>query len=106
MMKYPFVKQVDLKDCASCSLLMIIKYYNGFVPLEKLRDITKTTKLGVNAYNLCEGAKEVGFEAECLKVSIDDLDNKEIFLPLIAHVTINNYGHYVVIYKVNKKKNT
>lgn len=104
MTKYPFVKQVDLKDCASCCLLMIIKYYNGFVPLEKLRDITKTTKLGVNAYNLCEGAKEVGFEAECLKVSIDDLDKKEIFLPIIAHVKVNNYGHYVVIYKVNKKK--
>lgn len=104
MTKYPFVKQVDLKDCASCCLLMIIKYYNGFVPLEKLRDITKTTKLGVNAYNLCEGAKEVGFEAECLKISIEDLDKKEIFLPIIAHVKINNYGHYVVIYKVNKKK--
>lgn len=104
MTKYPFVKQVDLKDCASCCLLMIIKYYNGFVSLEKLRDITKTTKLGVNAYNLCEGAKEVGFEAECLKVSIENLDKKEIFLPIIAHVKINNYGHYVVIYKVNKKK--
>ncbi len=104
MIKYPFVKQVDLKDCASCCLLMIIKYYNGFVSLEKLRDITKTTKLGVNAYNLCEGAKEVGFEAECLKVSIENLDKKEIFLPIIAHVKINNYGHYVVIYKVNKKK--
>ena len=104
MTKYPFVKQVDLKDCASCCLLMIIKYYNGFVPLEKLRDITKTTKLGVNAYNLCEGAKEVGFEAECLKVSIENLDKKEIFLPIIAHVKVNNYGHYVVIYKVNKKK--
>ena len=104
MTKYPFVKQVDLKDCASCCLLMIIKYYNGFIPLEKLRDITKTTKLGVNAYNLCEGAKEVGFEAECLKVSIDYLDKKEIFLPIIAHVKVNNYGHYVVIYKVNKKK--
>lgn len=104
MTKYPFVKQVDLKDCASCCLLMIIKYYNGFVSLEKLRDITKTTKLGVNAYNLCEGAKKVGFEAECLKVSIENLDKKEIFLPIIAHVKINNYGHYVVIYKVNKKK--
>lgn len=104
MTKYPFVKQVDLKDCASCCLLMIIKYYNGFIPLEKLRDITKTTKLGVNAYNLCEGAKEVGFEAECLKVSIENLDKKEIFLPIIAHVKVNNYGHYVVIYKVNKKK--
>lgn len=104
MTKYPFVKQVDLKDCASCCLLMIIKYYNGFVSLEKIRDITKTTKLGVNAYNLCEGAKEVGFEAECLKVSIENLDKKEIFLPIIAHVKVNNYGHYVVIYKVNKKK--
>ena len=104
MTKYPFVKQVDLKDCASCCLLMIIKYYNGFIPLEKLRDITKTTKLGVNAYKLCEGAKEVGFEAECLKVSIENLDKKEIFLPIIAHVKVNNYGHYVVIYKVNKKK--
>lgn len=104
MTKYPFIKQVDLKDCASCCLLMIIKYYNGFVPLEKLRDITKTTKLGVNAYNLCEAAKEVGFEAECLKLNINDLDKKEIFLPIIAHVKINNYGHYVVIYKINKKK--
>lgn len=104
MVKYPFVKQQDLKDCASCCLLMIIKYYNGFVPLEKLRDITKTSKLGVNAYNLCEGAKSIGFETECLKVKITDLSKKEIFMPLVAHVTINNYGHYVVIYKVNNKK--
>lgn len=102
-MKYPFIKQQDLKDCASCCLLMIIKYYNGFVPLEKLRDITNTTKLGVNAYNLCEGAKKVGFETECLKITIDDLSKKEIFKPLIAHVTINNFGHYIVIYKINKK---
>lgn len=104
MTKYPFVKQQDLKDCASCCLLMIIKYYKGYVPLEKLRDITNTTKLGVNAYNLCEGAKEVGFNAECLKVNIDDLSKKEIFMPIIAHVINNNYGHYIVIYKVNKKK--
>ncbi len=104
MTKYPFVKQQDLKDCASCCLLMIIKYYNGFVPLEKLRDITKTNKLGVNAYNLCEGAKNIGFETECLKVKLNDLSKKEIFLPIIAHVTINNYGHYIVIYKVNYKK--
>ncbi len=103
MSKYPFIKQEGIKDCGVSCLLMIIKYYNGFIPLEKLRDLTNTTKLGVSAYDLCEGAKEIGFSAEGLKVTIDKLNSEEIFLPIIAHVTINNYNHYVVIYKINYK---
>lgn len=101
--KYPFIKQEGIKDCGVACLLMIIKYYNGFIPLEKLRDLTNTTKLGVSAYDLCEGAKHIGFTAEGLKITIDKLDSDEIFLPCIAHVTINNYNHYVVIYKINYK---
>ena len=101
MSKYPFIKQEGLKDCGAVSLLMIIKYYNGFIPLEKLRELTKTTRSGVNAYNLCEAAKQVGFEASGLKLTINDLKG---ILPCIAHVTINNYDHYIVIYEVNYKK--
>ena len=103
MSKYPFIKQEGIKDCGVSCLLMIIKYYNGFIPLEKLRDLTNTTKLGVSAYDLCEGAKEIGFSAEGLKLTIDKLNNEEIFFPCIAHVTINNYNHYIVIYKINYK---
>lgn len=103
MSKYPFIKQEGIKDCGAACLLMIIKYYNGFIPLEKLRDLTNTTKLGVSAYDLCEGAKEIGFSAEGLKLTIDKLNNEEIFFPCIAHVTINNYNHYIVIYKINYK---
>ena len=59
-MKYPFEKQSDLKDCGVCSLLMLVRYYGGGVSKEYLRSITNTTKSGVSAYSLIEGAKELG----------------------------------------------
>lgn len=104
MSKYPFVKQEGIKDCGVACLAMIIKYYDGYVSLEKLRLLTKTNKDGVNAYNLCEGAKEIGFEAYGIKSDIENLYDKSLILPCIAHVIINNYQHYIVIYKIDFKK--
>ena len=104
MNKYPFVRQEGIKDCGVSCLLMIIKYYNGYIPLEKLRYLTDTNKLGVSAYNLCNAACEIGFSSEGIKTNIQNLCNKDIYLPCIAHVIINNYQHYIVIYKVNYKK--
>ncbi|MBP3461299.1 MAG: peptidase domain-containing ABC transporter [Bacilli bacterium] len=102
MKKYPFVKQEGLKDCGVCCLLMIINYYKGYVPIEKLRSMTKTNKNGVNAYNLIETANKLGFNAKGLKV--DNLD-VNINLPAIAFVTIDkSYNHYIVIYEINKEK--
>ena len=40
-MKYPFVKQEGIKDCAVASLGMIIRYYNGYISQEQLRDMLK-----------------------------------------------------------------
>ena len=31
-MKYEVVRQIDLKDCGVACLLMIIKYYGGYIP--------------------------------------------------------------------------
>lgn len=101
MVNYPFVKQKDLKDCGVCSLLMILKYYDAYVPLEKLREMTFTNKNGVTAFHLVEAAKQIGFMSYGLKVS--NLEN--IPLPCIAHVTIDNsFNHYVVIYEIDYKK--
>lgn len=104
MSKYPFIKQEGIKDCGVTCLAMIIKYYDGFISLEKLRVLTKTSKFGVNAYNLCEGAKEIGFESYGIHTTLKDFDLGKIVLPCIAHIKINNYQHYVVIYKINHKK--
>ena len=98
------VLQDDLKDCGVCSLLSIIKYYNGNVSKEYLRELTNTTKEGVSALNLIKTARELGFEAYGIKGKVKDLNIK--ILPVIAHVIIDKkYPHFVVIYKMNYKKN-
>ena len=38
------VLQDGMKDCGICSLLSIIKYYNGNVSKEYLRQLTNTSK--------------------------------------------------------------
>ena len=102
-MKYPFEKQKDLKDCGVCCLLMLIRYYGGGISKEYLRDITNTTKEGVTALDLIEGAKKIGFDAYGVKGSIEELDNNNC--PCIAHIVYKkSYQHFVVIYKVDKKK--
>ena len=106
MSRYPFIKQEGIRDCGSACLAMIINYYNGYVSLDKLRVLTKTSRDGVNAYNLCEGAKEVGFEAYGVKIDIEKLNDDQITLPCIAHVNINGILHYIVIYNINYTKQT
>ena len=102
-MKYPFVRQDGIKDCGVASLLMILKYYGGGASKEYLRELTHTTKDGVDAFSLLEGAKKLNFATKGVKGNVEDLEN--IDLPCIAHVIINNsYQHFIVIYKNNKKK--
>lgn len=103
MNKYPFVKQKESKDCAVASVLMIIKYYKGFVPYDKLMETLKVTKNGTTAFHIVEGSKQMGFDCKGLKLNLDDL--KTIIMPCIAHVIINkSYNHYIVIYEINYQK--
>jgi ATP-binding cassette subfamily B protein len=101
--KYVCIKQEDIKDCGACCLLSIIKYYGGNIPLERLKEMTKTTRLGTTAFNITLAAKEMNFTTKGIKCDINDIKNT--ILPCIAHVVIDNkYKHYVVIYKVDQKK--
>lgn len=104
-MKYPFVKQKDLKDCGCCCLLMITRYFGGSVSLEYLRELTNTTKNGVSAFDLIEGSKKLGFSAYGVKGDITELNKKNT--PCIAHVIINkSYQHFIVIYNIDHKNKT
>ena len=95
------VKQNDIKDCGICCLESIIKYYNGYIPLEILRLDTNTTSNGTTAYNLIKTAQKYGFNA--LGKRINKLKEKDIILPAIAHITTKKgLNHFVVIYKINK----
>ena len=82
---------------------MILKYYHGYVNLDKLSEMMNTTRQGTTAYNIKATLKDLGFNSYGLKSeSVPNLK-----LPCIAHVIINHsYKHYIVIYKVNLKKQT
>ncbi len=96
------VRQDDMTDCGISCLLSIIRYYNGNVSKEYLRDLSNTTKDGVSAYNLIVAAKEIGFQSYGLNGGVADIENNS--LPMIAHVLIEEkYNHFVVIYSINRR---
>ncbi len=91
------VLQHDQSDCGVACLLSVIKYYEGTNTLEKLREISGTTKQGTTLLGLYQAANSLGFEASGNEADIQALiDHGE---PLILHVVIEErLQHYVVCY--------
>ena len=101
--KYPYVKQRGLKDCGPACVAMILKYYGGYVNIDKLSEMMYTNQNGTTAYHINETLKVLGFNSMGLKNN----NLESLKLPCIAHVIINHsYKHYIVIYKINHKKKT
>lgn len=103
MKKELIIKQEGNKDCGASCLLSIIRYYGGNISIERLLEMTKTTKEGTNFYSLSIAASKVGLMTKCFKVdSAEKL--KEISTPFIAHIIGKNFTHFVVVYKINDNK--
>lgn len=101
--EYQCVMQEGNKDCGACALLTIIKTYGGNVSLEYLKDLTRTTKDGTNAYLIMNAAKEMGLSSKAVRGSVFDLEDN--MFPCIAHVIINkSMGHFIVIHKIDRNK--
>ena len=90
-----YVKQEGIRDCGIACLYNIIRYYNGSVSLEKLRELTHTNENGTSIYNLMEASKAIGLNAKAYRCSLNDLANLDF--PMIAYIKLNNYYHFVII---------
>lgn len=97
-MKNIVVRQEDEADCGACCLLSIIKYYNGYVPLEYVKVDTLSTKDGTTFYNLKVAAEKYGFEVNGKREYCLD----KVKLPCIAQIKVNNFYHFVVLVRVEK----
>lgn len=97
------ILQRDFKDCGVTCLKYLIEYYKGYVPLEKLRDDTKTNQSGTTAYHLVETLKKYGFDSYGLKVEKPHL--KELVFPAIVHFVLENgMHHFVILERVRKNE--
>lgn len=99
--KFPNYRQVDSKDCGPTCLKIICKYYGKDISLNYAREISETTREGSSLSSLSDGADKLGFRTLCANVDYNTLIN-DVPLPCVIHW---NKKHFVVLYKIEKKKN-
>lgn len=95
--------QLDQSDCGVACLISIIQFYGGTNSIEKLRELSGTSKQGTTMLGLYQVANKIGFSAEGCEADIQALiDHKQ---PVILHVVIENkLQHYVVCYEYDESK--
>jgi ATP-binding cassette subfamily B protein len=98
-----FTQQQDQSDCGVACLLSIIQYYEGTNSLEKLRELSGTTKQGTTLLGLYQASNQLGFTSQGNEADIQAIiDHKE---PLILHVVIEErLQHYVICYGYENHK--
>jgi len=97
--KIEIVRQRDIKDCGPCALQSIIKYYGGYVSLEKIRQDAYTSGQGTTVYHLLIAAKKYGFDAIAKKSPDKKLNCN---LPCIVHVKYETgLVHFMSLYKIS-----
>lgn len=102
-MRYTFVKQHDMTDCAAACLAMVCLHYKKETTITKLRDMMGTDLKGTNLLGLSKCADQLGFASQAVRV------DKEGFLsnytlPAIANIlTKEGLSHFVVIFKITDK---
>ncbi len=73
MTKYPYVAQVDMRDCGVAALAMVLKHYGSIKSLDRrLRDLAKTNYQGTTALGNIEAAKALLFETKAIKADMSD----------------------------------
>lgn len=92
-MKY--IKQEGLRDCGVCCLFNIIRYYGGYINIEKLRQMTNTNENGTSIYNLVKTSNELGFDSKAYKCSINDFHS--VTFPVVAFIKLNGFNHFVIV---------
>lgn len=97
------VLQHDQSDCGVACLLSLINYYDGTESLEKLRELSGTTRQGTTLLGLYQSANRLGFNAQGNEADIKALI--EHGKPVILHVLIENHlQHYMVCYGYQDNK--
>lgn len=102
-MKYTYVKQHDMTDCAAACLAMICLHYKKETTITKLRDMMGTDLKGTNLIGLSKCADELGFTSQAVRVDKEGFLSK-YSLPAIANIiTKEGLSHFVVIFKITDK---
>lgn len=99
MKHFPLSLQHDSMQCGIACLKMVCKYYGMDYSFRFLSEYCFATTEGVSMLGICEAAGKLGLHTLAGKVSMEQLMRAP--LPCILHW---NQNHFVVLYKIRKKK--
>ncbi|MCW4138009.1 peptidase domain-containing ABC transporter [Segatella copri] len=94
-----FYKQHDSMQCGVACLQMICKYLGREYTVDSLSKLCFATTEGVSLLGINEAANTLGLHTVCARATTDMLSNEP--LPCILYW---NQNHFVVLYKVKRKK--
>ena len=89
-----------MMDCGPTCLRMIAKHYGKSFTLQNLRERCHISKEGVSLLGISEAAETIGLKSMGVKATFEQLFS-DAPLPFIAHW---RQEHFVVVYKIKKKK--
>lgn len=98
MKRFPHYQQHDQMDCGPTCLRMIAAFYGKHYSLERLREKSFITRLGVSMLGISEAAEKIGFRTMGVQISFQQL-LEDAPLPCIVHW---NQQHFVVVYRMAK----
>ncbi|OQR53366.1 peptidase domain-containing ABC transporter [Bacillus sp. CDB3] len=105
-MKYIHTKQHGKYDCGLACVSSVLKFYGFNYGINYLTDLT-SVKQGYTLKDLVMLFRNFeSFACKPMQVDVERLETvlENITTPFIAHVTNDNEGHYVVVYKKDKNK--
>ena len=99
MSKYPYISQVDQRDCGVAALAMILKNYGSSYSLAYLRELAQTSREGTSALGLVEAAKQLGLETQAIRADLDLFKQEDLTYPFIVHVVKDGgLQHYYTVF--------
>ncbi len=99
MPRFPNYIQADMMDCGPACLRIVAKYYGRHYNLNTLRNLMYKTREGVSLLTISDAAEKIGFRTQGVRLKFSVLE--EIPFPAIIHW---NQNHFVVLYKIKRKK--
>ena len=103
MSKYPYISQVDQRDCGVATLAMILKHYDSSYSLAYLRELAQTSREGTSALGLVEAGKQLGFETQAIRADLDLFKQENLSYPFIVHVVKDGgLQHYYTVFGNDK----
>lgn len=101
MKSFPHYQQHDQMDCGPTCLRMIAAFYGKHYSLERLREKSFITRLGVSMLGISEAAEKIGFRTMGVQISFQQL-LEDAPLPCIVYIGTSNTLWWCIAWRKDK----